>query len=158
MITDLLPYYLANTTGSGKDGRSMADNVEAFERANPAAKTGVERRPEPEALLRHAAALPGNVERLADIFGHFEPRLLLTLGVEAAAFVRGMTFASASEQVDALLYAEPVRVTAFGRDLQVVHLVHPHLFIKQNEKWMGQHRKWCGERGRGVVARIAAGG
>lgn len=33
MVTDMLPYYLANTTASGRGGRSMADNIRAFEAA-----------------------------------------------------------------------------------------------------------------------------
>jgi hypothetical protein len=46
--------------------------------------------------------------------------------------------------------AEPLQV--LGYTTQVAHLVHPHLFIKQNEKWSTRHRAWCEHTGRTLVS------
>lgn len=138
-ITDLLPYYLANTTRSSS-GRSMADNIAIYERVT-GVRTGIEARPSGHALLEKAHDMPGNLERLADVLG--ATRGILTLGTEAAAFVRGIHFDEARKRVDDVLYADPVDVTFLGHTRRVVHLVHPHLFIKRNAKWIGRHRAWC---------------
>ena len=89
-ITDLMPYYLANTARSSS-GQSMADNVELYE-ASAGVQTGIRRRPRPKELVQLASDLPGNLDRLRDYFGACRPQLVLTLGTEAAAFVHGMTF------------------------------------------------------------------
>jgi len=148
-ITDMMPYFLANTTRSSS-GRSMADNVRLYE-SSTGMNTGIEARPSPAKLVKLASEMPGNLDRLRDYLGQCEPRLLLTLGTEAAAFVRGMTFSAASRQVDELLYGQPVRTSFLGIDAQVVHLVHPHLFIKRNAKWMERHHEWCSTKGRHLV-------
>lgn len=62
-ITDLLPYFLANTTPSKGSGRSMADNIRAFEAATGTG-TGIETRPSPEDLLRLTHEMPGDPRQL----------------------------------------------------------------------------------------------
>lgn len=151
-ITDLLPYFLANTKPSKGSGRSMADNVRAFEAAT-GATTGIEARPTPENLLRLTREMPGNLDRLRSYFGACRPRLLFTLGTEPAAFVRGLSFEKAAKDVDRLLYGPPVEVEAFGIETKVVHLVHPHLFIKRNTKWTARHREWIEREGRALASK-----
>ena len=150
LITDLVPYFLANTSVSAGSGRSMADNIRIYEEAY-GASTGIERRPQGEAFLNLARVMAGNVERLTDIVSRCRPALVLTLGTEPAALLRNLTFAAASAQVDDLLYAPSARLQVFGFETDVVHLVHPHLFIKKNAKWMGRHREWCATTGRALV-------
>lgn len=154
LITDIVPYFLANTTTS-KSGRSMANNIRLYEAAT-GTKTGIEARPTEEAMVRLAREMPGNLDRLADIIGRAQPWLVFTLGTEPAAFLRGLTFAEASAQVDELLYAPPVRLDVLGVEADVVHLVHPHLFLKRNAKWTERHRAWCSAHGRELVE--ASGG
>ena len=148
-IFDLVPYFLANITKS-PSGRSMADNVRLYEEAEDTI-TGIVTRPTGEDFLRYVKDLPGNLERLRDYLETCQPKLLLTLGTEPAAFVKGMCFGEASRKVDALFYSEPVEVEILGVRVRVVHLVHPHLFIKKNKKWMGRHREWCEGAGRGLA-------
>ena len=152
VITDMMPYYLANTTKSSS-GRSMADNV-AFYEGVTGEKTRIQPRPAPAQLVELATELPGNLDRLRDYLGACRPRLVLTLGTEAAAFVRGISFHDAKRKVDGLLYADDERRSFLGIDAAVVHLVHPHLFIKRNVKWMNRHRVWCATRGRALVGRL----
>lgn len=154
-ITDMMPYFLANTTRSSS-GRSMADNVRLYEQSTRV-ETGIQPRPSPAKLVKLAGDLPGNIGRLRDYFGQCQPLLLLTLGTEAAAFTRGLSFAAASKQADGLLYGQAERLSVFGIDTTVVHLVHPHLFIKRNDKWMKRHRDWCSTSGRELVGRVLAG-
>ena len=149
-ITDMMPYYFANTKKS-TSGRSMADNVRLYE-SSIGTTTGIEPRPSSAKLVKLASEMPGNLDRLRDYFDRCKPCLLLTLGTEAAAFVRGMTFSAAYRQVDELFYGQPMRTSFLGIDAQVVHLVHPHLFIKRNAKWMNRHEAWCQASGRDLVA------
>lgn len=150
LITDLVPYFLANTTESAS-GRSMADNIQLYENAT-GTKTGITPRPDGDGLLELARKMPGNLDRLSDIVGHTRPKLVFTLGIEPAAFLRGVTYAWARPRADELLYAAPVRLDVFGVEVDVVHLVHPHLFIKRNVKWMGRHAAWCSTVGRELAA------
>ncbi len=154
LITDLVPYFLANTSVSSS-GRCMADNIRLYEAA-AAATTGIGPRPPGEELIQLARSLPGNIDRLTEVFQRSRPSLLLTLGVEPAAFVRELAFRPASRDVDRLLYAAPVDVEVCGVRTTVVHLVHPHLFIKQDAKWTGRHRDWCAGQGR-ELAQVARG-
>lgn len=149
-ITDVMPYYLANTTRS-TSGRSMADNVRIYEETT-GERTGIVPRPTPAKLVSLASEMPGNLDRLRDYFGRCQPRLVLTLGTEAAAFIRGMPFAAANRVVDELLYGPAERLAFLGIEATVAHLVHPHLFIKRNEKWSRRHHAWCAEAGRRLVA------
>lgn len=149
MVTDMLPYYVANTTRSGKRGRSMAENVRAYDAEADKANgrtTGIAARPRPAALVKLASDMKGNEDRLRQYFGDHAPTLLLTLGIEPAAFVRRMTFQDARKLGDALFYGNPVNLTFAGVDLRVVHLVHPHMFIKRIAKWTAKHRQWCAEQ------------
>ncbi|MDP3156043.1 MAG: hypothetical protein Q8N23_25440 [Archangium sp.] len=107
--------------------------------------SGIEARPPPDELVALAREMPGNLDRLASYFEQHKPTMLFTLGAEAAAFVRGTTHSAIQRRVDEVLYSAPHSARVFGRDVTVVHLVHPHLFIKQNEKWMGRHRHWIEE-------------
>lgn len=152
-IFDLVPYYMSNVTKNRNTGRSMADNVRAYEEAEETF-TGIVTRPTGEDFLRYVTDLPGNLDRLRNYLETCQPKLLLTLGTEPAAFVRGMGFREASKNVDRLFYAEPDEVEVIGVRTSVVHLVHPHLFLKKNQKWMGRHREWCAGVGRGLVEQV----
>jgi hypothetical protein len=149
-IFDLVPYYLANTTVNRNSGRSMADNVRHYEQAT-GETTGIAARPSGEDFLALVREMPGNLDRLAVYLDKCRPRLLLTLGTEPAAFVRGLAFSEARASVDRIFYAPPERVEVSGTTVQVVHLVHPHLFIKRNAKWTGRHNDWCRDHGRALV-------
>ena len=153
-IFDLAPYVLANTTVNRSSGRSMADNVRLFEQDSGTA-TGIVARPGGEGFLTFVREMPGNLDRLAHYLGCCQPRLLLTLGTEPAAFVRGLSFNEAQRRVDALFYAPPESVEVLGISVRVVHLVHPHLFIKRNAKWTARHNEWCRDHGRALVVEAA---
>ena len=148
MVTDMLPYYLSNTTLSKGSKRSMADNVRAFEEAKKIS-TGIEARPKEAALVKLARKMPGNIARLTEYFERVRPRLLFTLGTESAAFVRGLEFAEADS--DVLFYQDAEEIQFLGLSMKVVHMVHPHLFIKMNEKWTSRHANWLAQTGRAVV-------
>jgi hypothetical protein len=143
LVTDMMPYFLANTTKSAS-GRSMADNIRLFEEAT-GELTGIERRPPPAALVQCARELPGNIERLRSYVARCRPRVILTLGAEAAAFVRDEEHGPVAARVASLFYAAPERRAVLGVEAEVMHLVHPHLFIKKNATWMARHRAWCHE-------------
>jgi hypothetical protein len=154
MVTDMLPYYLANTSVS-KSGRSMARNVAMWERANH--ETGIEKRlPSPQ-LVEFARGMPGNMDRLRSYFGECSPKLLLTLGTESAAFVRGVSFEEARAMGEELFYARPAKRTFAGLEMQVVHLVHPHMFIKRIKKWTAKHERWCAGEGKAIICEHVAG-
>lgn len=146
LIMDMLPYFLANVSRS-QSGRSMDDNIRRWE-AWTGQQTGIETRPPAPDLVQIARTMPGNLERLRDYLHRCQPRLLLTLGAEAAAFVRDEAFAKVQRRVKDVLYGPPVRLQFLGLELETVHLVHPHQFIKRNEGWMDRHREWCQGRGR----------
>lgn len=147
VIIDMMPYYLANTSGSGRDGRSMWDNVQTYERLS-GKKTAVSPRPRPDALVGEARHMPGNTDRLREhIHGH-RRRLLITLGNEAAAFVRGDTVADDAQEH---LLGELREMDVLGTPLDVVHLPHPGIVMK-NEGWRQRLEKWCKESGRVVAA------
>jgi hypothetical protein len=119
LVTDLVPYFLANTTKS-TSGRSMADNVRMFEEAT-GRRTGIDVRPSPRELVRLARAMPGNLERLGEYARRCSPRLLFTLGTEAAAFIRGESYDAVERRVDQLFYADPAGTEALGVNVDVVH-------------------------------------
>lgn len=149
LITDLMPYFLANTTKSSS-GRSMADNIGLFEKHSKKL-TGIDARPAPEKLVAQATTMPGNVARLTSYMQKCKPRLLLTLGAEPAAFVRGESHEQVSASTDELFYAKPERHEVLGVVVDVVHLVHPHLFIKKNQKWIQRHRAWTRTSGKALA-------
>ncbi|MCB9681671.1 MAG: hypothetical protein H6733_09390 [Alphaproteobacteria bacterium] len=155
-FTDLWPWFLANTTRASS-GRSMADNVAAWEVAT-GAPTGIERRPSPATLVSRARTSASNAARLRAVFGARAPRLLLTLGTEAAAFVRTQPYERIAGRVDTLFYAAPARWFVLGVPLDVVHLVHPHLLMPhrrtsaRHAHWGRRHDAWTAGAGRALIA------
>ncbi|WP_426735888.1 hypothetical protein [Myxococcus faecalis] len=147
LITDLWPYYLS-TTVTGKRGRSMADNVARYE-AETGRRTAVEPRPAPDELLARSRELPGNLDRLAEVLGNPALRLLLTLGTEAAAFVRGLTSIRDAQK---LLYGAAVELEPWGRPLSIVHLTHPGNLMRKLSGWQRRHEDWCSALGHTLVA------
>lgn len=55
-----------------------------------------------------------------------------------------------------LFYADAAEREVLGRAVRVVHLVHPHLFIKRNERWMRRHEGWVHEVGRRLIEHTLA--
>ncbi len=149
LITDLWPYYLA-TTAVSDNGHSMADNVKRYEEAT-GVKTAVEPRPTPDALLERARELPGNLDRLADVLGNPALRLLLTLGSEAAAFVRGLRSARAAQE---FLYQPVGELKFLGRTFRVAHLTHPGNLMRKQSRWHRTHQSWCSGIGRSLVDQV----
>lgn len=149
-ITDLMPYYLANTTRNTSSGRSMADNLALYERHNNV-RLGIDARLPPPQLVAGARTMPGNVDRLKDYVERCRPRLMFTLGAEPAAFVRGEAFDSVSRRAGTLFYSAAEELDVLGVRVGVVHLVHPHLFIKRNATWMQRHREWVAASGLALV-------
>lgn len=143
---DLYPYYLANTADSG--GRSMADNVARYEKET-ATETAVKPRPPPDAMVALCRALPGNAERIADHFQRCRPALVITLGNEVAAFVRGYAVAAKAQ---GHLYGPAIDTAVFGIPLRVVHCRHPGVFIRaKGHKGVEEHERWCSGPGRALV-------
>lgn len=148
LLVDVWPYYLATT--AGRRGRSMADNVRRYEEVT-GVKTAVEARPSPDALLARARELPGNLDRLADVLGRPALRLLLTLGNEAAAFIRELHSAKSAQ---AFLYQPAAELEFLRRKLRVVHLTHPGNLMRKQSEWQGTHTSWCSGMGRSLVAQV----
>ena len=147
---DLIPYFFANTAVS--EARSMWSNIEAYVTATGAA-CSVEPRPPPDELVRRAREMPGNEARLAEYFSAPGLRLLLTLGNEAAAWIRGVQRAADAQP---LLYGAPEVMQIAGRAITVVHLTHPGSLMR-NKAWRAQHASWCRDIGRALVAEHLAG-
>jgi hypothetical protein len=148
LFLDMYPYFLANTASSGKGGRSMWDNVQTYQRVS-GHKTAVEPRPSPDELLERCRSMAGNLDRLATQLDAHPRRLLLTLGNEAAAFVRGDASAKAAQPH---LLAEPVEVTFAGRRRRVIHLPHPGIVMRRKE-WRKRLNSWVEDRGRDLMAK-----
>jgi hypothetical protein len=148
---DLYPYFLANTAVA-ESGRSMWDNVEMYAKAT-GEPIAIKPRPRADDMLRLCRELRGNAGRLADFFARCQPRLLLTLGKEAAAFVRGDARAADAQPH---LYEDPAMTAAFGPPIPVVHLAHPGIFSRGGEDnpWIARHDAWCQKAGR-ELARTA---
>lgn len=148
---DLYPYYLANTA-VGTDGRSMWSNVQRFE-SETGLQTAVEGRPPADAMVRLCRELPGNAERLSYYFRECRPALVITLGNEVAAYVRGYEVAARAQDH---LYASPVDSSSFGFPTTVVHCAHPGLFIRRprasGNPWLEKHAHWCAGEGTALVA------
>lgn len=150
---DMLPYFMANTAKS--NGRSMWTNIQTFERVEDV-KLGIVPRPKTNQLLEACRSMPGNMERLREYLSKCQPGLLITLGNEAAAFVRGFTKA---KQAQPLLYSEAVVLPVVGLDLLVVHLTHPGNLMRgrsRNSTWWQTHQQWCSTEGRTLVRRARA--
>lgn len=145
---DVMPYVLANMRISSS-GRSMNDNIAEYCRHH-GLTSPIQPRPQPDALLALSRALPGNLERLTEYLHSSQRRLLITLGNEAAAFVRGYTRSADAQQH---LYALDERVNILGGQIRIVHLAHPGL-IMQKASWAAKHASWCQEVGVGLIAAI----
>ncbi|WNG28457.1 hypothetical protein F0U62_33985 [Cystobacter fuscus] len=128
----------------------MADNVRGYEAAT-GVKTAVEPRPMPGVLLARARELPGDLDRVADVLGNPALRLLLTLGNEAAAFVRGFESAEAAQ---VFLYQPAIDLEFLRRKLRVAHLTHPGSLMRKHSKWHAAHASWCSGTGRSMVAQV----
>lgn len=154
-ITDLVPYFYANTDKS-TSGRSMADNVRLYEK-HIRRKTGVEPRPSSDDLVQLVSTMPGNLDRLRSYMAQCQPQVLLTLGTESTAFVRGYTFKETEARNAELLYSEPEELHFLGVAPKVVHLIHPRHFIRRtskNEHLRIRHSSWCAAAGRELIASI----
>ena len=157
LLFDLMPFFLANTRSTG--GRSMAGNVRAYEEQTRRL-LGIEPRPPETELVRLARSMPGNVARLENILARSAARLLLTLGSEAAAFVRGGEYGAVNNRAKCLFYQEPVQLDVLGIRLRVVHLAHPGLLMTKKGRtagWVDLHQSWCQGAGRTLVASTLLG-
>jgi hypothetical protein len=121
LILDLMPYFFANTAKDSDSGRSMWDNVQQYVGLTGVA-TVIAPRPAEDELLKLCKSMPGNEARLGHYLGRPSLKLLITLGRESAAYIRGHTRA---EDAQAFLYTDPKHLDVFGRRVRVVHLVHP---------------------------------
>jgi hypothetical protein len=143
---DLYPYFLANTD-AGKNGRSMWGNVQRFH-AEAHLKTAVEGRKQEDEMVRLCRTLPGNAERLAHHMRRCRPALVITLGAEVAAYVRGYEAATLAREH---LYGPPIESAALGFPATVVHLAHPGLFLRRRgpgNRWIARHKDWCAAQGK----------
>jgi len=140
LLIDLLPYFLANTRG--KKGHTMADNIRLFESLTGEA-LDIEARQSPAKMVNLAREILGNVDRLRKYLNGV--RLLLTLGVETAAFVRGESVSRVSKAARESFYREPVKLEVVGIEMNVVHLAHPGILMagRSGTKWRRRHKAWC---------------
>ena len=148
LTIDLYPYYFANTA-VGRNGRSMWSNVQTFH-SEAGLKTAVDGRPKDDEVVRLCRALPGNADRLAHYFRRCRPALVITLGNEVSAYVRGYEAAS---QAQAHLYGPPFESDAFGILTSVVHVAHPGLLMRRptTDPWIARHTAWCATEGKVLV-------
>jgi len=152
LLLDLLPYFLANKRG--KKGHTMADNIRTFESLTGEA-LGIEARLSPSKMVGLAREMPGNVERLTDYLSKCRPRLLLTLGVEVAAFIREQAYSRVSRDVKQYLYRGPVKLDVVGVEVDVVHLAHPGILMSgRGADWRILHDRWCEGPGRKIVGQM----
>jgi hypothetical protein len=155
-LIDLYPYYLANAA-TGKSGRTMWDNVVAYQEATNE-QLAVRCRPDDDEMVEWCRKLEGNRERLAWWFARCQPRLAITLGREAAAFARGYEGRGAARRAQDHLYREPFESTAFGpAPVRVVHCAHPGLLMREHAgRWNDLHGAWCAGDGAREVQRAMA--
>lgn len=153
-LIDLYPYYLANVA-VGVKGRSMADNVKSYRLAERK-RIAVKRRPGDDAMVRWCRELPGNLERLSWWFDRCDPRLVITLGREAAAFARGFKGQGAARRAQELLYTPAEPSTEFGpTSRRVVHCAHPGLLMRNGKgPWNRVHEAWCCGAGAEEIGRV----
>ncbi|WP_248345780.1 hypothetical protein [Anaeromyxobacter paludicola] len=151
-LIDLYPYYLANAAATGERGRSMWDNVMTWQEEKKSC-LDLRCRPAPDEMIDWCRELEGNEARLAYWFSRCQPRLMLTLGAEAAAFARGFRGDGAARRGQEQLYQEPFASTAFGpAPLAVVHCAHPGVLMRTKKGgWRKTHADWCAGRGRELV-------
>lgn len=147
-IFDMMPYPFANTT-CGKNGRSMWTNIERYCQAHDTTSP-IRPRPDPDALLYECRSMPGNQERLIEYLNPGTRQILITLGNEFAAYVRGYTRAKDGQPH---LYGQPERIQLFGTNILIVNLAHPGIVMK-NSDWRKRHLDWCENTGRALIAGI----
>jgi hypothetical protein len=136
-LLDAYPYYLAADAVRG-ERPSWSDIRKWREQSGEA--DDVQQRPAPTAIPDACRTLPGNVERLTEQLERGRPALLLTLGAETAAFVRGVTLADGQRA----LYAPAERRTVFGVALEVVHLAHLGILASPLASGsLAKHQEWC---------------
>ncbi len=147
LLLDLWPYFLASTRrDSGR--KSVAESIRDYE-AFTGHKTAVEARPTGNDLLSRIQSAPGNMDRLRSIVGH-APRLVLTLGNEAVAFVRGLERAAAGEEY---LYRDPedLEIASLSLRATFVHLAHPS---NGKPALRERHEAWLLAKGPELVHRL----
>jgi hypothetical protein len=149
LMLDLVPYFFANTSKAKVSSRSMWENIQVYTQLT-GEKTAVQPRPAEDDLLQLCRTMPGNMDRLAEYLSSPELQLLITLGRESAAFVRGHEHAADGQQH---LYADLDPIELFGRKIAVVHLVHPGQLQRGNE-WKERNESWCKTTGRDLMKTI----
>lgn len=152
LMVDLMPYFFANTSKGKAGERCMWENVRLYCELT-GETTAIQERPSEDELLKLCREMPGNQERLKYYLGRSTIKLLLTLGREAAAFVRGEQHGADGQQY---LYSPPADVELFGVVTKVVHCVHPGN-LQRKDKWKKSHAEWCRTTGRRLI-REALGG
>ncbi len=152
-LIDRYPYCLANAA-RGASGRTMWDNIVAYQEVTKE-DLAIRCRPSLDEMVDWCRDLPGNEERLAHWFGCCKPRLVITLGAEAAAFARRYRGEGAVARARDDLYVDPTTSTAFGPSpLKVVHRAHPGILMRANGgTWNRKHEEWCAGKGTVEVAR-----
>ena len=149
-LADLMPYFLANTRGNG---RTMWDRIQQYEELT-GETLGIRPRSSPAKLVEEARTMPGNLARLAEYVRACSPRLLLTLGLEPAAFIRGETYTAVDRRSRQLLYQPPEPHDLLGTEVPTVHLLHPGLLMSKGEqtrRWRERHQAWVQGEGRRLV-------
>ena len=139
---DMAPYFMANTSMSKSSGRSMWDNVCIYSKEEKR-ELAVIPRPTPNELVEMCRTMPGNRERLTQYMTESNIEDLLTLGSEAAAFVRGSRTVRKGQE---FLYSRPVEMAFMGKVVRVHHLAHPGNLMyvsEKNKKWRKAHEGWC---------------
>jgi hypothetical protein len=147
LLLDLWPYFMASTRReSGR--KSLAESIRDYE-AKAKHKTAVEARPTGNELLSRIRSAKGNIDRLASILRH-KPQLVLTLGSEAAAFVRGLDRATDGQEY---LYreAEDLRLASLDFTATTVHLAHPG---NGKPEWRARHEAWSVATGCDLVRNL----
>ena len=139
---DMAPYFMANTSVSRSSGRSMWDNVCIYSKEEKR-ELAVIPRPTPNELVEMCRTMPGNRERLTQYMMESNIEDLLTLGSEAAAFVRGSRNVVEGQE---FLYAAAEKMEFMGKIVRVHHLAHPGNLMRassKNKKWHDAHESWC---------------
>lgn len=149
LMLDLMPYFFANTAKTKTSPRSMWENVQKYTELT-GDQTAVKPRPREDELLELCQTTPGNMDRLAEYLSTPSLGLLITLGREAAAFVRGYELATEGQQH---LYADPEPMVLFGRTIRTIHLVHPGQ-LQRGNTWKERHEVWCKTTGRELMRSV----
>lgn len=109
--------------------------------------------PQPDELLALSRTMPGNDARLAEYLHCSPRRLLITIGNEAAAYVRGYTRSMDAQQHLYLPQVPDERLKILGGKVCVLHLAHPALLMKDAE-WAEMHSLWCKETGAALIQEV----